>query len=103
MEIRVYFYTTLTPFTFLIFCIIISSIFFFTTIYSLGSSKNSKSTTTACFMLKLASATILTKASEIPRIFEYFILIIPHGKEITITASKLGYETENNSYKRKKI
>ncbi len=54
-------------------------------------------------MLKLASATILTKASEIPRIFEYFILIIPHGKEITITASKLGYETENNSYKRKKI
>lgn len=52
-------------------------------------------------MLKLASATILTTTSEIPRIFEYFILIIHHDKEITITASKLDYETEtkNNSYK----
>ena len=43
----------------------------------------------------------LTRAAKIPRIFEYFILIIPLDKEITITASKLGYETEtkNNSYK----
>ena len=45
-------------------------------------------------MLKLASATILTTAAKIPRIFGYFILIIPLDKEITITASKLGYETE---------